>query len=143
MADILLDFPINVPATKVFAAISTPAGLDQWWTMTSAGAPAPGNTYELYFGPPYDWRAIISKCVPDTDFEFEMTVADEDWRHTRVGFALAMKDGITQVRFHHSGWPAVNEHYRISSFCWAMYLRVLRRHLEHGERVPYELRLDV
>jgi hypothetical protein len=26
---------------------------------------------------------------------------------------------------------------------WAMYLRVLKRHLEHGESVPYERRLDV
>jgi hypothetical protein len=28
-------------------------------------------------------------------------------------------------------------------YCWAIYLRVLRRWLEHGERVPYEQRLDV
>ena len=51
--------------------------------------------------------------------------------------------GRTFVRFHHIGWPSVSEHYRISSHCWAMYLRVLRRYLEHGERVPYEQRLDV
>jgi uncharacterized protein YndB with AHSA1/START domain len=30
----------------------------------------------------------------------------------------------------------------VSCYCWAMYLRVLRRYLEHGERVPYEGRLD-
>jgi len=30
----------------------------------------------------------------------------------------------------------------ISSFCWAMDLRILRRHLEHGESVPRERRLD-
>jgi len=27
--------------------------------------------------------------------------------------------------------------------CWAMYLRILGRHLEHGESVPFEKRLDV
>ena len=48
----------------------------------------------------------------------------------------------TQVRFRHVGWPAPNEHWRISNFCWAMYLRVLRRSLEYGEAVPYEGRLD-
>jgi len=41
------------------------------------------------------------------------------------------------------GWPAVNEHYRISSYCWAMYLRILQRYLEHNESVPYESRLTV
>ena len=52
------------------------------------------------------------------------------------------KDGVTQVRFHHVGWPEPSEHYRISCFCWAMYLRLLKRYVEKGERVPYEARLD-
>jgi hypothetical protein len=34
-------------------------------------------------------------------------------------------------------------HYRTSCHCGALYLRILRRHLEHGESVPYERRLDV
>jgi hypothetical protein len=48
-----------------------------------------------------------------------------------------------QVRFHHLGWPEANEHYRISCFCWAMYLRIMKRNLEYGETVPYERRLAV
>jgi hypothetical protein len=28
-------------------------------------------------------------------------------------------------------------------FCWAIYLRIMRRHLEHGDIVPYENRRDV
>ncbi|MCH8956850.1 SRPBCC domain-containing protein, partial [candidate division KSB1 bacterium] len=36
-----------------------------------------------------------------------------------------------------------NEHYRVSCYCWAMYLRLLKRYVEHGETVPYEDRLDV
>jgi hypothetical protein len=36
-----------------------------------------------------------------------------------------------------------SEHYRISCYCWAMYLRILKRYLEHGEQVPYAKRLDV
>jgi hypothetical protein len=27
--------------------------------------------------------------------------------------------------------------------CWAMYLLILRRYVEHGEQVAYEERLDV
>jgi hypothetical protein len=42
-----------------------------------------------------------------------------------------------------TGWPVDNEHWRISCYCWAMYLRLLRRYLEHGEIVPYERRLEV
>jgi hypothetical protein len=51
--------------------------------------------------------------------------------------------GKTAVNFYHTGWPQKNEHYKISSYCWAMYLRILKRHLEYGESVPYEKRLQV
>jgi hypothetical protein len=37
----------------------------------------------------------------------------------------------------------MDDEFRRSSYCWAMYLRILRRYLEHGETVPYERRLDV
>src|SRR5262249_36493864 len=80
--------------------------------------------------------------VPDAEFELQMMVADDDWRETRVGFRLEEKDGMTWVRFSHTGWPSQNEHYRVSCHCWAMYLRILRRYLEHGEVVSYEERLD-
>jgi Activator of Hsp90 ATPase homolog 1-like protein len=32
---------------------------------------------------------------------------------------------------------------KISSYCWAMYLRILKRYVEFGEEVPYEKRLQV
>ncbi len=143
MADIFHDFPINASRQKVFQAIATPAGLDSWWTKRAAGEPVEGAEYELWFGPDYDWRAVVSRCVPDSEFEFHMIVAMDDWRNARVGFRLEEQDGVTHIRFHHTGWPEVSEHYRISSFCWAMYLRLLKRYVEFGEVVPYEERLDV
>jgi len=71
-----------------------------------------------------------------------MTQADPDWLGTRVGFRLEGRADTTRVGFYHTGWPTPNEHWRISCYCWAMYLRILWRHLEHGEEVPYERRLD-
>jgi uncharacterized protein YndB with AHSA1/START domain len=143
MPDILHDVLIRAPAARVFQAVSTPEHLDQWWTTRSAGQPTQGAEYELRFGPQFDWRARVTRCVPGEAFEFEMVRAGEDWTGTRVGFRLASADGATQVRFDQVGWPKLNEHYRVSCYCWAMYLRVLKRYLEHGERVPYEKRLDV
>src|SRR5262249_40396113 len=65
MADIFHDFLVKAPATKVFDAVSTPHGLDQWWTKRSSGEPKEGAEYELWFGPQYDWRAKVTKCVKD------------------------------------------------------------------------------
>lgn len=143
MADIFHDLPIKAPIDRVFCAVSTPPGLDSWWTKRSSGKSEEGEEYRLYFGPEYDWRAKVTRCVPDSQFEFEMVHADSDWVGTRVGLRLEAQDAVTWVRFYHTGWPSANEHYRISCNCWAMYLRILRRFLEHGESVPYEDRLDV
>jgi uncharacterized protein YndB with AHSA1/START domain len=143
MTDILQDFPIKASPAEVYRAITTPAGLDAWWTKRSSGEPREGAEYELWFGPEYDWRARVIRAASDSEFELAMTRADDDWRGTRIGFRLTPRADDTWVQFHHTGWPAANEHYRISSHCWAMYLRVLRRFLEHGESVAYEDRLDV
>jgi uncharacterized protein YndB with AHSA1/START domain len=143
MADILQDFPIKAPPDRVFKAVSDPAMLDRWWTMRSSGAPVVGSTYDLDFGPDYAWRAAVTKSVPGVAFELQLTHADRDWVGSRVGFELSPSSGGTHVRFYHRGWPEPNDHYRISTHCWAMYLRILRRHLEHGESVPYHDRLDV
>lgn len=143
MPDILSDFPVKAPATDVFRAVSMPDGLDQWWTKRSSGSPVLGTEYELWFGPGYDWRARVARSAPPRQFELEIVRADPEWIGTRVGFELAGTGNVTQVRFSHVGWPESSGHYRTSCYCWPMYLRILRRYLEHGEIVPYEQRLDV
>jgi uncharacterized protein YndB with AHSA1/START domain len=142
MADILHDFPIRAARNRVFHAMSSPSGLDTWWTEKSSGEPREGAEYELGFGPEYQWRATVTRCVPESEFELQMVRADTDWIGTRVGFRLESRGEGTWVCFYHAGWPSINEHYRISCTCWAMYLRILRRSLEHGEMVPYKSRLD-
>jgi Uncharacterized conserved protein len=142
MADIYQHFPIKGAARRVFEAVSTPAGLNSWWTESCSGEPELGSEFNFGFGPGYDWRAKVLKCIPDTEFEFELIAADADWQGTRLGFLFDEGDGVTQVQFHHTGWPESNEHYRVSCYCWAMYLRLLRRYVEQGEVVPYETRLD-
>jgi len=143
MSDIFQDFPIAASPARVFAAVSSPALLDQWWTLRSTGRPEVGARYELDFGPGYAWKAEVTKAERDSAFELRMTSSDSDWSGTLVGFELQPSNGGTQVRFYHRGWHTANEHFRTSNHCWAMYLRILRRHLEQGESVPYDQRLAV
>ena len=142
MADIHHELLIGAPRDRVFDAVSTPGGLDAWWTQRCAGRPATGAELELWFGPEYDWRATVLAHERPSRFEIRMTRAHPDWMGTVVGFGLTDHGGRTRLRFHHAGWPEPNDHWRVSCYCWAMYLRLLRRHVETGEVVPYELRLD-
>lgn len=143
MPDIFHNFPINVSPSRVFEGISTHEGLDRWWTKSSVAHPAAGSAYTLDFGPGYIWKAVVTIYQPVKHFELQFTDADEDWLQTKVGFTLTEKKEGTGVAFYHTGWRENNEHYRGSSFCWAMYLRILKRWLEFGEVVEYEIRLDV
>ncbi len=142
MPDIVHTFPVRGPASRVYDMFATPAGLDAWWTARAQGTPTLGTEYQLWFGPEYDWRARVTACEPAKLFELELTTAMHDWLGTRVRAELAEEDGVTTIRFSHAGWPSDTEHYRVSTFCWAMYLRHLRRHVESGITVDYERRLD-
>jgi len=140
MPDIVHEFPIKAAAESVFQAITSPTGLDAWWTKRSSGKPDEGTEYKLWFGLEYDWRAVVSRCAPKKEFELHITSADRDWQNTRVGFSMDEKNGVTRVRFHHLSPTNI---IRVSCFCWAMYLRLLKRYVELGEVVSYEDRLDV
>lgn len=139
--DILHNFPIVAPIERVFDAITKPSECDRWWTLHCEGTPRLGAEYRLFFGEPFDWRAVVSEIDPPRRFEWTITEADSDWEGTRVGFELSSAGDTTQVRFHHRGWREANAHFRQSNFCWAMYLRHLERYVELGEIVPYPERL--
>jgi uncharacterized protein YndB with AHSA1/START domain len=144
MVDIIQEFTVKAKPELVFQAFATPSGLDKWWTKSSSGESRAGGSMRLYFGPEYDWQAKVTRYQPSSSFELQLTQAHPDWMGTLVGCELAPEGHYaTRVRFYHTGWPEQNEHWRVSCYCWAMYLRILRRNLAYGERVDYEKRLDV
>ncbi|MBK9271432.1 MAG: SRPBCC domain-containing protein [Saprospiraceae bacterium] len=143
MADIFHNFPVNAPLDRVFGLVSTPEGLDKWWAKASSGKTAPGEIFKLHFEPAYHWTAIVSKYLPFEEFELTMQISDPEWEGSKVGFRLFSNNNLTEVQFYHTGWKELNEHYKISNYCWAMYLRILKRNLEFDEFVPYMDRLFV
>ena len=143
MPDIFHDLWIKSDPKNVYNAICRQPGLDHWWTKSSEGTPELGSEYKLFFGPEHDWRAEVTLCSPPDQFEWTMTSADQDWLGSRVGFLLSVDGPYTRVRFYHCGWPEDNNHFRRSSYCWAMYLRALKYFIEEGEIVPYEIRTSI
>lgn len=142
MPDILHELIVSAPPQRVFEMFTTAEGLSKWWTKRALGNVSPDEPVRLFFGAVYDWQARITRFTPPVSFELEITEAHPDWVGTLVGCELSPTGEKTRIRFHHLGWREPNEHWRVSCFCWAMYLRLLKRHLEHGETVEYEKRLD-
>ncbi len=140
MPDILHNLTIQSSPENVYRAVAFPEGLNAWWTKSSVGTPELGAEYQLYFSDEYDWRAIVLENNKNSKFALEITVADGDWTGTKVRFFLTEKNGSTDICFEHTGWREINEHFRISSYCWAKYLRLLKDYVEEGKIIPYEER---
>jgi uncharacterized protein YndB with AHSA1/START domain len=143
MPDIQHSFSVRGDAEQVFRAFASPEGLNAWWTLTCEGSPALGAVYQLGFGPEYQWKAEVIRFDQPRAITWRITQADADWTGTEVGAELSTHGDRVQVEFCHTGWPSANAHFRISSFCWATYLRLLRRYVEFGEIVPYPERDSV
>ena len=142
MANILHEFTIAAPPARIFECMTTPAGLDQWWTHYSSGKPEVDALYALGFGPEYDWDARGIHHPSGNTVVFSRSAPSATLAMCIRGFHLTPLGDHTRVSFRHSGWKAETPHFGTTSFAWAMYLRHLRRYVETGEAIPYEDRLE-
>jgi len=131
---------IQAPASKVFKAVSHPAELVNWWPLTCKGQQQTGGEYNFFFGEPYNWFGEVSAYEIDKAFHIKMTKSDADWNPTTFGFDLEERDSGTYVRFSHKDWPASNDEFKNSAYCWALLLKALKDYIEQGVVVPFEER---
>ncbi|MES2811101.1 MAG: SRPBCC domain-containing protein [Bacteroidota bacterium] len=141
MHTIYHDFSINNSINNVFDTVSTPYGLDNWWTNRSSGKQEIGSVFNLYFTDEYNWFAEISILKHNTQVEFKMTKSMEEWLPTSFGFILKEeKPGVTTVQFYHKDWAEISKEFRVASFCWADLLRQMKQYLEKGIITPFNER---
>ncbi|ULC60535.1 SRPBCC domain-containing protein [Flaviramulus sp. BrNp1-15] len=131
---------IKASSKEVFDAVSQPEHLDNWWTLKSSGKPELNSEYNLNFTDTYNWFCKVSKVKENESFHLKMTDSDKDWNPTTFGFDLEVKENATYLKFSHKNWPENNEHFKHSSFCWAMLLYDLKNYLEKGIIIPFEER---
>ncbi|NND73049.1 MAG: SRPBCC domain-containing protein [Rhodothermales bacterium] len=141
MPDIAHDLEILAPVDTVYDAITSAEVMAEWWTLASAGSPIADSIYRLDFGPGYVWEGRVIHADAPVRFGLEMISASDDWMGTHIYFELEDRDYCTVVQFRHAGWVSETSHFRTSSFCWAMYLRIFKQFVESGKRVAYEDRL--
>lgn len=134
------NFWIEADAQKVYESITEPEHLVNWWPQKCTGKPELGSEYNFYFTDEYDWYGEVTMSKPGEAFHIKMTKSDKDWDPTSFGFDLKENAGKTTVSFWHMGWPECNDHFKISSYCWAILLQGLKNYIEKGIIVPFEER---
>ena len=140
--DIIHILQIKASPEGVFKILSTPEGLNRWWTKNCQGRPELGSIYQLDFGSVV-WQCQVTDLLVNQELEFTMSQSDEDWLDTQIRFELEQTTKGTRLKFMHLGWAIANDHFHASNHCWGLYLRILRRFLEFGEEVNYENRLEI
>lgn len=136
--DIYHDVTISASISEVFEAVSAPKHLINWWPLKCKGTPEIGQKYNFYFTPEFDWYGEVTECIHNKAFHVKMGNSDSDWAPTSFGFDIEESDGQTLLKFWHVGWPFCNEHFRRSSFCWAILLTGLKNYIEKGAIVPFQ-----
>jgi uncharacterized protein YndB with AHSA1/START domain len=129
MADILHRVSIAAPPGEVHDLVSTPEGIEQWWTGRPVGGePTVGEQLLLYFSRG-DSPSAVMEVVSDTPEAVVWRCVDgpADWLETRITFSLKpASDGGTTLLFEHAGWREPNEFMGGCATNWGSYLTSLK-----------------
>ncbi|MEO0506825.1 MAG: SRPBCC domain-containing protein [Bacteroidota bacterium] len=133
---------LHIQATpdKVFAAISEPSHLENWWPLRCSGTPMKDAIYNFNFTEAYNWFGQVTDIVENQYFKIKMTESDSEWNPTSLSFQLKTQEVGTLLEFCHKGWKANTSEFRKTSFCWAQLLFGLKQYLEKGVVIPFEER---
>lgn len=134
-------FFIKSSKEKVFKAISTADGFNNWWTKKCSGIPKLDAEFNFYFSEEYDWEAKVTKLIPNEEIEFAMTLASESWENTSFGFKLTDDtNGNIFIEFYHKNWKSVNKEFQITNYCWANLFFQLKEYIETGVVLEFSQR---
>lgn len=127
----------NVPPVKVFAALTDPKILPQWFVAKASFTPRKGGTFRLNWGGGYTLRGRVLAFEPPKKLHLSWVDRFEDGKvfETEVRFTFARKGKGTLLSLTHRGFKSgkkwVALHGGIASG-WAYYLLNLKSVLDHG-----------
>lgn len=131
MADALHQIQIEATPERVFAAITTSAGLRGWWTDDSVAEPRVGSTAEFGFGNRATvFRMRIAELKPNARVVWECLGDVDEWNGTRLTWNLAGQEAKTDVRFTHGSWRSIDGWFALCNTTWGELMHRLKNHVE-------------
>ena len=149
MFDIVHRIGIRTSPARVYAALSTIAGLAAWWTTDVSGTSAVGERVTFAFRlPSGELKGAMVMLVREQDASsrvlWECVEGPQEWVGTTIGFDLLDEDGQTTVKFAHRGWREEVDFAAHCSMKWAVFLLSLRDYVERGvgQPSPHDIKID-
>jgi uncharacterized protein YndB with AHSA1/START domain len=111
MAEIEQQIPIKAAPDKVYAAITTPAGLRSWWTADTKAEEKVGGKAEFGFDKRGTvFRMKIEKLDPGKSVVWNCHGDHPEWVGTILTWELRPEGDGTTLRFAQSQWKSVSEY---------------------------------
>lgn len=142
MSDILHKITINAPKATVYRALATVDGLAGWWTSTTGGSSAVGDTIVFRFNK-HEVTMQVEALEPGDHVAWRCTVPNDEWTDTAVTYDLTEDAGRTTLVFGHRAWKQTSPLFAHCSMKWATFLLSLRDYVETGTGRPFPRDLPI
>jgi len=130
MPDILHRVGIAAEPMRVFEALTTVEGIQNWWSTDTHGDASEGGAFQFRRN-----RLDVVHADPSL-VTWRYSGPAEEWVGTEITFRLEWRDGQTIVLFKHAGWREPVEFMHHCSTKWATFLLSLKDYVERGEGRP-------
>jgi uncharacterized protein YndB with AHSA1/START domain len=137
---------IDAPASAVYAAVATTAGLRGWWTPDCTTDAKVGGAARFRFGK-LQQEMRIEALDPNREVRWFCTeahdaatgpVRKDEWAGTEIVFRMTpTSDGKTRLDFEHVGLVPSLECYDRCNNGWNYFLASLRQLVETGRGTPW------
>lgn len=149
MADIMHKVGIKAPASQVYAALASTAGVAGWWTRETSGEAKLGGAVTVLFRTPAgeeigQMSFAPIQLEPNQRVTWRFTAGPEEWLGTEATFTLEQRGERTILIFGHRNWREASEFMAHCSMKWATFLLSLKQLVETGEGrpAPHDLKID-
>lgn len=136
---------IKASPQAVYALLTEPEKLAQWWTTDTRGSgERVGDTLEFWFKD-FCQKFDVAELEPSKRIAWRAPKGQGagEWEETEVSFDLSTDDKQTLLQFRHSGWRESTNFQGHCSMRWAVFLLSLKDVLERGKGRPYPYDLEV
>lgn len=137
MSNIRLDFDIEAPIEKVYAAITEASGINGWWTTDTDLEAKEGSAARFGFGPQGDMNFTVVELETNKHVRWDSVSAPPpDWQGTHLTFDLESGENGTKVKFAHKDFATEEGSYAYCTYQWAYFLESLKSYIETGTGKP-------
>ena len=135
-------FWVDQPAEKAFEAINN---VRKWWSEEIEGdTDRVDQEWTYHYKDVHQCRMKITELIPGRKVEwlvlendFNFASDKNEWKGTRIVFAISRRDIKTEVRFTHVGLSPKCECYNVCSHAWGFYINgSLRSLIVSGKGQP-------